>query len=1024
MADPWENTGPVPTALQQGVPLVNKKTGKTEFVPTNSVQERIDSGEYEGTGGVAARAPGGDIEVNPRELTSLRGAGTEAAPDVDSLQRANQFASEVEQSRKDQINNPVGRAFTFAEGVLDAFSMGVIDDKTFGKGFKLGNKMFFKMLNSATGEEYYIPQEEYDKLGLANTEQRRDLLTQARQDEFAGTRMAGEVAGTIGALAIPGGPASGAVDVGKGMGRKVAQTVLGEARAARLPFITRAAEEAGAGAILGGVHSFNQQVSDAILEDKPFVAEAVLHEAAQGAEFGLGLGALSGVATKLRGAARSAVADGNSLLNLKSPLSQSVHSDIREAIQGFDGALDTHASQMEILDVLADEGHVPKSGIKAYRSAIEEATTTQTHLNELDMDSALSGKDDKLAVNWRRAMEDYQAKLVKVDDVAERARSISEANQFGQARQNMGGGIDELESAGRNTQMEVESRVGSGQPGKLAMQVHAEMMANPQLARAYEEIYGRPWTPPPELGGEQPVTSMMAAGEIDTGTQLGVGRPGEANGVANPIVTNEPAVNEGRGSPLISRGTKVGPAEGPRPFDNVIQDSDVNPVVDRAANAKAFGDFQKSHLAEKATGPATAQLSAEELPSMTGERTAVREAPKPRDQSGKAAVKRFLDEWYNQSRQMGPKVSPADRAAAKLANVMDRIKTETGGALDSAGALDIQRAKGVEPASTSFGAQIDQLVAARQIGSAAADASRGDVGTTSKLANRWMLRWLGGKAGYSAGGPIGAILGVHLSNQLVGTTAKAAGIAGKLTKRVAAAADNILSGNRKTVIAAAVTTRKTESIPVYSEAGPIKDPVQRILEVQRMAANPDALRNYILEKLGPFADTHPDLAGKMADLQAQRMTGLAIRAPAIYFNQLGVPMPPPMQAMAKYLEFEFASNDLEYTLGKVENGTANEHTIDALRTSFPSVYSKLVSSLLIDRDKLLAADRDRLKEISRLTNIPLQSASDPGFVARQQQAWAQFSTTNQVPRQMTGKQNAPVKDETPGQAGTVAPGNR
>lgn len=1127
------------TVGEQGVLLYNHDTQQKEYVKVDDVKGAIASGKYSALGGVETDAPGGKMVRDVSELGAARTQG-ESVTDVSASQRG---AERVRQMQRDAVDTAGNRAITFAEGAVDSFSLGTLSAKDVYGAMTSGG-------------------------GLSSVEEMSDILegpaADVRRDVFSGTHTAGEIVGTIGSLLIPGGAAGKLAQGGTKAGQMVARTLIGEQRVAAVlrareaaqaikaakaakttadlgtvaarygagaasTIGVRAAEEAGAGAVLAGAMAFNHQLHDAILEDKPFVGEAILHDIKMGSLLGGGLGTLSGGASSLlTRASRKQVMAQSGLLDLTSDFSKNVHSDIRGGIEGFHGVVDEHEVRLGVLKELANEGHLPTSFMREREVLVKQAKAAKEKLAGLDMDAALSGTDNKAYTRWRDAMENYQAKVVELDE-AMRPKFVERAT-IDQGRAQVGRRVETAEGPAASPWNMTQADAREGGVTGLAQARDVAMAGDEAAQLRYKQIYGEEFVPVENLESGRPLrTERQApvAGEFEArpGTmsgqaegqrlpQSGASRPVEAGAEAE--IERGPFARRSVRDPLLGGPqeglTQAGYPGGPRPprpwvpqaepgpfnpaefpteasaelggrnltrranepdwlnqnYGNrelrVLPDGSMMPAKDAAQNAQSFSLFRQKALdtgtfeAAPARGysepPVAAPKPLEGEGTNPGSRKRARdvgrevaseeraagepvnhpefrpgEAPdvegfqKAQVRGKKEAVNRFLDEWMTRSMAEGPKVTPADRAAAKLGGLMDQIKLATGGALDSAGGAQAMTLSGLKPAATSFGSQIDQIIAARQLGAAAADASRGVKGSVGNGLLKWAGKRISAKLlssamGGAVGGPVGYVLGYAWGDKLFGFAGRSAGAAGRLTMAVTKTVDGLLSGRGATRVGAALRAAAGANNPVaYSDAGPIEDPVQRVLEVKRVASNPDALKNYVLKQMGDIATLHPEVADHAAELAKQRIVALSLRAPAVYFDQLGNTVGPATQAMRRWLELENATHNVDAVLESVGAGVATEAQIDGLRTQHPGVYQRVVTGIMSDPDRLRQLPRTELKKVEAVLGIPLHTSSDPGFVARQLEAWSLHA-------QQTNTGGITPPAPTPAQAGNTAPGNQ
>jgi hypothetical protein len=1082
---------------EESVLLYNHSTKKPEYVPVAGVSGALKSGQYSSMGGNTTQGEGGAVTRDASEAGISAIQGESQAPEL----AATRGLEARKQAQKDALDNSAAKALTFAEGATDAFTMGLLDAKDVAGIFGAGNNMDLQGL--------------YE--GAASTGGFAGDSAEARRSQLSGYHTAGTVAGVVGSLAIPGGPAGFVASKGIKGGQAVAKTLLGEQRVAAVlrareaskalktgatgmegmlaakdvasagraaGMGVRVAEEAGAGATLAGAMAFNSQLHDAIIEDKAFSGEAILHEVGMGTLMGAGVGALAGGAGALmKRASRKDVLAQSGLLDHTSDFSKGVHSDIRAGIQGFDEVLENHEMRVGMLDVLAKDGHIPTQFMGERRAIVKAARRAQERLSKIDMDAALSGTDNKAYLKWRDAMEEYQGHLVKLDDVM--SPKFMERAMIDQAGSKAPLGRGPEPTPGPQATTEIRA-AANGEVSPMSFGLDNAMEQGNKPLRmledsggvhagtgkkfpggeikdplaAYERIYGRKYQPMEEVfAGSVTDDAGLAAAKAESkvvgeSTNAGsprslkrgapeaapttpvddaVTQPGLITRSANPqaeanIVLNAPVGSEQHGY-LFEQYTKqfkemgLGPAKAPG-GTGIAQG---NPAP-RGSTMEALDPHSRPMPADMQGRPGN-----ETVPhfkhgdqSKTGihEGSAARDARAMSDkQVGKDAVANYLKEWQNQSMQVGPKVTPADRAAAKLGRIMEQIRLSTGGALDSAAGASAMANMSLKPAATSFGAQIDQIIAARQLGLAAADASRGIKPRNGMLkwAGRYLSRKaLAGAAGGVTGGPIGATLGYAFGDQLFGFAGKAAGAAGRLVQTTAKAVDGLLAGNRATMVGRAMASRDpAANVPVaYSDRGPIKDPVERILEVQRIASNPEAIRRQVLKGLGGAADLHPEIADAAVKLAQQRLIGLSMKAPAIYFDQLGNTVGPSTQAMRRWLESENALHNPDMVLEAVGNGTATEAQIDGLRQYHPGIHQRVIMQVMADPERLKALPRAQLKKVEAVLGIPLTRSSQPDFVARTIESWRVHT------EQQLNTQALKPPAQTPAQAGAVAPGNQ
>jgi hypothetical protein len=220
----------------------------------------------------------------------------------------------------------------------------------------------------------------------------------------------------------------------------------------------------------------------------------------------------------------------------------------------------------------------------------------------------------------------------------------------------------------------------------------------------------------------------------------------------------------------------------------------------------------------------------------------------------------------------------------------------------------------------------------------------------------------------------------------MGFAGKAAATAGRLVQQVATTAEALLKGRRATVATRAALGNRPYQ---YDDEGPINDPVQRIISLQRLAGNPDLVRARVIKQVGDVAVTSPEMSQHMVDTVTNQLQVIARSAPAIMFTPLGKPVKPTGTALQKFFDMENAMHDLPGVLNAVANGTANATQIRALQLGFPAVHAELARGILPMKEALERLEEAKLRTIEKVLGMPLTRASaDPLITARFQGNWA------------------------------------
>lgn len=354
-------------------------------------------------------------------------------------------------------------------------------------------------------------------------------------------------------------------------------------------------------------------------------------------------------------------------------------------------------------------------------------------------------------------------------------------------------------------------------------------------------------------------------------------------------------------------------------------------------------------------------------------------------------VRKWINDWYQESLQYGPNRSPGEIASADIARATDELYRATGGRADAVGALELGPKYGLKPSTTSLGDRLDQTWLLRK---AAAEATEPAAGKANKLVGSLAKKALGAAIGSKAAGVVGGLVGL-VAGDYVASAGRVAGAAGRLTQKVAAAGAAMLSPRVPgTVAAAAVAANRAYA---YSDAGEIHDPVQRILELKRVAASPDAVRDKIGKSLGDLTLTAPEFARHLIDAGVHQIQALSLKAPAVYFDRFNRPYSPPLGELRKFFETENTVHDLGRALDAAGDGSLTRIQAEAIRIFFPAVHARLGAQLMSDPDQLGSLDPIRTQAAQNLLGVQLTPGADPGFMARSMAAWGQPGQAQQPP---------------------------
>lgn len=546
---------------------------------------------------------------------------------------------------------------------------------------------------------------------------------------------------------------------------------------------------------------------------------------------------------------------------------------------------------------------------------------------------------------------------------------------------------------------------------------------------------------PDQLGGQ---LGLPAAGE-QLGLPPGSYRMPAVPGAENALV-HVPSPHLGPAEhPIGARGPGLAPSGQTGPFERMQPDFRTYDAMQEAAlsdaagnvagrRAKMFRDARARADKTQAGGPVdmtqeyTGPIVEGEQPLGSRNPTERIERPRPGSYEPTEVIPRspeditsavpgrediarkMLADWEARST-----VRPWDEAKAKTQMAMNELYVSKGSRMDSARALGILEKDGIRPAADPIGQHMDSIYAMNR---AARMAGKEVAGAGSPLKDM-IVAQLGNKLvravlGNALGGPAGAMLGwSKLGGKLASTS-------GELVQTVANATAKFVTSTKVRAVAAAATANQPWQ---YSEAGPIKDPVKRIQEIQFLAANPEGIRSQVRKVAGPAYLMMPELVKAMEDTTVGQVQMLALRAPAIYFDRLGRALQPPQGKMRQFFEFENGVNDLGTLLRSLAGGSLTSAQCDALR-AWPAVHSKVCSDLLADPETVQGMTQEQLRQVEMVTGVPLTARSDPMFLVRQQAAWQPVAAPTPPAKAQAYNIN-PAGAPTPSQANATgrAPGN-
>lgn len=820
-----------------------------------------------------------------------------------------------------------------------------------------------------------------------------------RRDVNKGPAVAGELFGFGVGMMTGVGPIRPVTRAAEKLGAATAKTLL---RSGEASITARAVQEAAASMALAGTQATAHQLSDVLLEDKEFSSEAIIDEVKLAGILGAGGGALLGGLSKVRAKA-SDIAAQRGLVGDLDEVARPYH----ETVKAYDEVIVRHKAEIAAMRELPN---VPKEALQLREEAMKRAVSTRDAVDRIDFAKAMDGGDDVLYRRWQKAGQAHRAAVRDLDEamrapISGPGPSEAATGLVGEG-QNLRG-LGEFESTALNRAPRVEGQFGM------------------------EATNGQGWQPM----GRSPMVGKgyTAAAPAMEGAGVTARLPGPRAGIDFEDVSREAkywADEAAKAAQPADFGASVRegwvPMERPIPgqqgqeFGSALK-ADWKPM-EHAPPGQRGGEFAP-HDVGRARGEQHA-MPGEMLPdyheswrpaadeTVVARRTpaAAEPAPLPAGEVPEEILDPTRVDAFVQK-----KVRPLDAADVRVQQAMADLSEKAAGRLESAGGLGILERSGIRPAADNVGAYMDQVYALRKTAKLAAGASNGRRNSLYDA----LGAALAGAAGHAVGGPLGAMVGVGADLLYLKRGGRIAAASGRLMGRVAGAAEKLLSGGRLRAVAATAAVGSNIA-HAYSDRGPIEDPVERIQEVQFLAANPDAIRQRVAENA---AELDPQLSSALQERAVNQIQRIAVRAPAILFTKLGEPISPSAGKLRQWFEYENAMHDLGGIIDAIANGSATRPQIDAFRDGFQSVSIKAAAALLVP-EKLRDLDRRRLRLVEQVTGVPLTSASDPRFLIRQQQAWAP-PAPEQPPQRPQAFNINPAGAPTPAQANASgrAPGN-
>lgn len=1018
------------------VQVKDTSTGQPKTIPLGQLKQAVDSGKYETSDSSAINADtlNTQTRLEPDQAAGILNTGNSQF--IDQSQIGNQQTKEAQLK---SYNTAGDTALTFAEGVTDAL--------TFGFGHERG----------------YGPDGDPD----------------IRRGQNPNSQWLGEMTGIALGLVSGSGEAKLA-ELGETLGKKVAGTLLGEGKVGSIA--SKMFGEAGANAAISAAQATGHQSWDALLSDKPIAVEAIAHETGMGALLGAGFGGAEGFFGSLgKGVARSAVEDGINapefLKTASTTFDQSVHElrtalrlnetrfgILNEAVGDYRIPDDFRTDRLERLEAAQEaEANLIKQGNAEYalstspkqafkwQQAFEEFHTT---LGELDQ--AMTPKLKEIDP-WMKVQElnspAYKAMMDHLNGLKDASGEIINPDQLLPGENRVSPDIGEANLGGRLSE---SSERGTG-IGRRPAPMEPPVEPSAELP---ESVDGRP-SPIGQPKAQYNVVSVGRKSGPRSPAARALAEIPEAPQTPQPGVDIEGAidsVNSNRYKPPHVKGdlnVQVGEprydTQGNISFDKDIRPEDIN-AGDRGKGGADLAGVIGAVNKEKYRTPNIEG----DLDTPVGEpryddngHVSFEDDVSPEYKNKEAARvtdaqhdhRSFIDDWVKDYKRMDFG-TPGGRALDKINDYMKTLNDSSNGRLDAAGALNMARTEGFGESTTELGNRFQQAWSINKLAKDASAASRLAADralTKSAEVKDKIIKTLGTKLTIGVGGAVvgggaygqkGAILGASLATGYLAFGGKVAGTIAKLKSAVTTAGQAILKGSRTTIIAQASSNAVSYNHPwSYSDKGPIKDPIERIQEIQHVAAHPDLITAQVTKNTEDLNTVHSELHQLLTQQLNQRMINLSIRAPKFVWDKFGQPLQPAEGAMRKFLEYENATNDLVGTLHAISKGMVTQDQSDGLRDSWPAWHTKLSAQLLNDPAQLKSLGPTQLNNVEKITGLDFTGKQDPQYVMRQQAGWA-VATSQSTGHQPNGKPQAFKINNTPSATSTVnqsssgrAPGN-
>lgn len=1044
------------------VQLRDTSTGQPHTVPLDELDAALASGQYEQYAGSTVNTNRLDTStrVNPDQaLGVISGGEGFVSPNVIGAKQA------VAQQRE-AFNNFDDKVLTLAEGIVDAASIGLIhehgDEADVRRDVNSGSALIGQLIGTTVGLETGGPLKSIfsggEKAGKALS---KLILSEPGTIEKIGARVLGEGAG-------------GAALMGAGAtGHSISDALIEDKPIAVEAII----HEAGMGALLGGGIGLLGEGFAAIAKG---ASRGLVEEGAGISKFVDTAGpAFDNSVRNLDNAllvheTRMGVLDQASKDGLIPNEFMADRSKILSEARKAKSKLDKLGSATDALDLNAANARKWQEAAEDYQIKIEALDKAMSpKLNELGLKTQELGKPNHGPL---RPQGDSVAEPGEIfDEAIEASKLINNTPELKEAYKNNFGQefvdikpSNELDAWNRHVKsfeerskeatqatldakngLPIESHHSNNYKANWEL-AHEDIGESVKAQKSYKNRTGKTWVKP-----EKVEFDVNEAGYGNDALHSYGGTPGKVVLPEENIISILPSEAKQTGQSFSNvlndlDEMSLGPAGRPQSAQDLkrLLQPDINlkrGMVDRPGNILPE---ERASIQQEVFGPGPEPAyRTEEAPIRKGNigregNLSDAERASFTNESEKVAndviigknerFKKLMDDWFEESKAT-LRGTPAGRAGEALDQAMKQLQIDTKGRMDSAGSLDLAKKAGFRTPQGLLGERFQQAWSVKRAAHVAADASHSNPKNLLDL----IKNRLGGRIGRMAGGAVagkviggdtGSALGVALAAGYSGFTGRVAGSVAGINQKIAGAVDSLLRNGRSSIASKAIASNKAWS---YSDKGPIKDPIERIQEIQYMAAHPELIENKVKQSSGDLAIINPEIHDLLTKATNQRITALSIRAPKFMWDKWGNALPPAAGEMRRFLEYENAVNDLPGTISSVNNGSITKDQADGLRDGWPSVQMKLSMKLLNDPQTLSKLPRERLQAIQYVTGVNLLNTNDGKFVERQQSGWAIANQNNEQNKPPGKPQAFKINvNKTPGTQPTVnqsfdgrAPGN-